>query len=38
MLHLLYVYVMICFGLIVVNALCRAVMYLFTGEIGEDEE
>lgn len=38
MAHLLYVYVMICFGLIAVNAICRAIMYLFTGEIEEDEE
>lgn len=36
--HLLAVYVLICFGLIVVNMIFRAIMYIFTGEIEEDEE
>lgn len=38
MAHLLAVYVLICFGLIVVNTLFRAIMYVFTGDIEEDEE
>lgn len=38
MAYLLTVYVLGCFGLIAFNAICRAVMWVFTGEIEEDEE